>query len=101
MQYVLNMPPYLGIPTLTWARRRFRNAMLAFIQLRSDIAAWWQLRTTVRALQALDNRTLTDIGLVRGGIEGAARHDLRMNSRANPSRRVPPLKAGRSMARSG
>ena len=55
--------------------------MLAIASLRSDIAAWWQFRKTVRALQALDNRMLADIGLVRGGIEGAVRHDSRMNPR--------------------
>jgi uncharacterized protein YjiS (DUF1127 family) len=86
MQTVLNMPPYLGAPTLTWARRRFRNAVLAMAQFRNDIGRWREFRRTVRALQALDNRILADIGLVRSGIEGAVLHDARMNRSAALSR---------------
>ncbi len=93
MQDVLNMPPYLGTATLTWARRRFRNAVLAIARLRSDIATWWKFRRTVRALQALDDRMLADIGLVRGGIEGALRHDFPMNPRTTSARRMSPPKA--------
>ena len=98
MQNVLNMPSDLGTPTLTWARRRFRNATQSITRLQTDIAGWWTCRSTVRALQALDDRMLADIGLVRGGIEGAVRHDLRMSPRAVPSEREPWLKAGRAEA---
>ena len=102
MQDVLNMPTYLGTPTLTWARRRFRNAALAMARFRSDIGRWVAIATTVRALHALDNRMLADIGLVRSGFQGAARYDLRMNSRANPSARSHSrLSAARSIPRSG
>ena len=88
MQNVLNMPPNLGAPTLTWARRRFRNPALTIDHLRRGIAAWWERRQTVRALQALGDRELADIGLVRGGIEGAVRHDIRMNPRATARQKV-------------
>ena len=85
MQDVLNMPTYLGTPTLTWARRRFRNAALAMARFRSDIGRWREFRRTVRALHALDNRMLADIGLVRSGIEGAVRYDIRMSQRVGRS----------------
>jgi len=87
MENVLNMPAYLGTPTLTWARRRFQNAVVAMARLQNDIADWRCRRRTVHALQALDDRMLRDIGLVRGGIDGAVRHDLRMNPRFAGSRR--------------
>lgn len=37
------------------------------------VADWWNYRRTVRALSALTDRELEDIGLTRSGIHAAAR----------------------------
>jgi uncharacterized protein YjiS (DUF1127 family) len=38
------------------------------------LAREWRLRRELRALESLDSRALQDIGLGRGGLEGAVRH---------------------------
>jgi uncharacterized protein YjiS (DUF1127 family) len=43
----------------------------------SFIAQEWRLRRDLAQLEALDTRALRDIGLSRGGLEGAIRHGCR------------------------
>jgi uncharacterized protein YjiS (DUF1127 family) len=50
-----------------------------------------RLRAAVRSLQALDDRTLADIGISRSGIEAAVRGDVTRENRApEPAEVAPP-----------
>ncbi|KEJ88221.1 DUF1127 domain-containing protein [Sulfitobacter donghicola] len=52
----------------------FANRTFAFVaDLAHAISAWNDARATNKALSALSNRELEDIGLVRGDIDAVAR----------------------------
>ena len=58
-----------------------RSARPSFQQRLRDLASFiaqeWRLRRDLAQLEALDTRGLRDIGLSRGGLEGAIRHGCR------------------------
>lgn len=55
----------------------FANRTCAFVaDLANSVRAWNDARVTSKALSALTDRELADIGLERGDIEGVARSYL-------------------------
>jgi uncharacterized protein YjiS (DUF1127 family) len=54
-----------------------------------QVRGWWQARTAIAQLRALDDAVLKDIGLHRGGIEAAVKGP---GVTAHPQRRAFPEK---------
>jgi uncharacterized protein YjiS (DUF1127 family) len=78
-----------GLGTLTsWGVRGVRT-----------LVTQWRLRRAVRALQALNDRALADLGVGRGEIESAVRRGRRPHtSPASKPHRIPIRTSGRQQA---